>query len=142
MKMVVVGPRGQPAATIFRKNDDCNDKGKPAARQGRKAVSLGGRSTVFGCLFRDCLVAESGRRKSPLQTPASTSRAFYRVFPSRHLRAKRLSLSRHGVEVKAGTMHVPQPYEEQWFLIPPSPRRSSATNQTHRLPATHAVRQR
>jgi hypothetical protein len=45
MQVVVVGPCGWPAALIFRKNDDCNDKGKPAARQGRKAVSLRGRST-------------------------------------------------------------------------------------------------
>jgi hypothetical protein len=34
-------------ALIFRKTDDCTDKGKPAARQGRKAVSLYEKSCTF-----------------------------------------------------------------------------------------------
>lgn len=53
---------------FFRKAMIAHDKGKPAARQGRKAVSLSkkrARPTARFC--RDCLVAEGDRRKPTLK---------------------------------------------------------------------------
>jgi hypothetical protein len=65
------------AALIFSKTTITHDKGKPVARQGRKAVSLlNTRMPVFHQgILRDCLVAEGGRRKPKLQKLCTVARA-------------------------------------------------------------------
>src|SRR5205814_7651053 len=106
MQMVVVGPCGWPAALIFRK-DDCNDKGKPAARQGRKAVSLLGRSTVLSAsseiVWLPKAVGESHHSKLRRAHRARLTVSFLQGTCERSASLFRITR----FEVRAGTIHVP-----------------------------------
>ena len=96
-----------PAAPRWPRGHDlyktvAHDKGKPAARRGRKAVSLFGVVQQERLFARDCLVAE-GNWKEPGLQKLSTAPTW------EDFSSAAFTLSQAAFEVEAGIIHACAP---------------------------------
>ncbi len=67
-RFVCCGRMIEPTAKFFNKITIAHDKGKLAARQGRKAVSLGERGTLKLLVCGDSLVAEGDLKRPGIRS--------------------------------------------------------------------------